>query len=68
MEIGESDALAGKAIEDRGAERRVPVAAEVLVSEVIGQNQDYVGLAGGVVGRAKGANRELCGQKGEEGF
>ena len=65
VKIGEAHAFGSKAVEVRGAYNRVSVARQVSVSEIIGKNENDVGLLRGRrVGGMK--HRQRCEHQGTE--
>ncbi len=56
--LGETQPLGGEAVEVRGGEALLPVATEVAVAEVIGEDEDQVGRAGGRGGEGRGGSQQ----------
>ncbi len=50
IKVSEARALPGHAVEVRGFEGGMPVAGQVAVPEVIGEDDDYVGMVRGPIG------------------
>jgi hypothetical protein len=62
VDLGEADAIGGEAVDVGGLDALLSVAAEVAVTEIVGEDENNIGLGWGVLGR-QGSGAGEAGQE-----